>query len=214
MDKFILNLIHRPELVPEYIDISAQEGQTAEVSKANVVKESIDIFRLQQEIAHKNGLRTTIQMTYSSLYNDECIALVKKYHDEFNDEIGHTFLGVNCKEFREKYKSKELAIWLFSMDMKKRIVIDSFERFKEVFGFYPTSTGSYFMDAELINFIKEKYPMVKTAVATCFEEGPKVFRHTNSSWYTLMDGSPWTAWIPSKKNTHAIAEDENDDIAS
>ena len=123
MDKFILNLIHRPELVPEYIDTSAQEGQTAEVSKANVVKESIDIFRLQQEIAHKNGLRTTIQMTYSSLYNDECIALVKKYHDEFNDEIGHTFLGVNCKEFREKYKSKELAIWLFSMDMKKRIVM-------------------------------------------------------------------------------------------
>jgi len=212
MDKFILNLIHRPELVPEYIDTSVQEGQTAEVSKANVVKESIDIFRLQQEIAHKNGLRTTIQMTYSSLYNDECIALVKKYHDKFNDEIGHTFLGVNCKEFREKYKSKELAIWLFPMDMKKRIVIDSFERFKEVFGFYPTSTGSYFMDAELINFIKEKYPMVKTAVATCFEEGPKVFRHTNSSWYTLMDGSPWTAWIPSKKNTHAIAEDENDDI--
>ncbi len=212
MDKFILNLIHRPELVPEYIDTSAQEGQTAEVSKANVVKESLEIFCLQQDIAHQNGLRTTIQMTYSSLYNEECIELAKKYHDEYNDEIGHTFLGLNCKEFRDKYKSKELAIWLFPMDLKKEIVVDSFERFKEIFGFYPTSTGSYFMDAELINFIKEKYPVVKTAIATCFEEGPKVFRHTNSSWYTLMDGSPWTAWIPSKKNTHAIAEDENDDI--
>jgi hypothetical protein len=28
MDKFILNIIHRPELVPEYIDTSAQEGKT------------------------------------------------------------------------------------------------------------------------------------------------------------------------------------------
>jgi len=156
MDKFILNLIHRPELVPEYIDTSAQEGQTAEVSKANVVKESIDIFRLQQEIAHNNGLRTTIQMTYSSLYNDECIELVKEHHAKYKDEIGHTFLGLNCKEFREKYKSKELAIWLFPMDMKKEIVVDSFERFKEVFGFYPTSTGSYFMDAELISFLQRK----------------------------------------------------------
>jgi len=212
MDKFILNVIHRPELVPEYIDTSAQEGETEQVSKKEVINESLDIFRLQQEIAHQNGLKTTIQMTYSSLYHDGCIALVKKYHKEFGDEIGHTFLGLNCKEFRDKYKSKELAIWLFPMDLKQQIVGDSFERFKEIFGFYPTSTGSYFMDAELINFIKAKYPMVKTAIATCFEEGPKIFRHTNSSWYTLMDGSPWTAWIPSKKNTHAIAEDEEDDI--
>jgi len=212
MDKFVLNLIHRPELIPEYIDTDAQEGQSEELSKSAVVSESLDIFRLQQEIAHKNGLKTTIQMTYASLYNDECIELAKKHHAEFGDEIGHTFLGVNCKEFRDKYQSKELAMWLFPMDMKKRIVEDSFERFKEVFGFYPTSTGSYFMDAELINHIKKKYPMVEAAVATCFEEGPKVFRHANYSWYTLMDGSPWTAWIPSKKNTHAIAEDEEDDI--
>ncbi len=212
MDKFILNLVHRPELVPEYIDTDAQEGQSEEVSKIEVVKESIDIFKLQQEIAHKNNLKTTIQMTYASLYNDEIINLVKQHNKEFGDEIGHTFLGVNCKEFREKYNSKELAMWLFPMDMKKKIVVDSFEHFKDVFGFYPTSTGSYFMDAELIIFIKEKYPMIKTAIATCFEEGPKVFRHANYSWYTLMDGSPWTAWIPSKHNTHAIAESEEDDI--
>jgi hypothetical protein len=120
------------------------------------VSESIDIFRLQQEIAHRNDLKTTIQMTYSSLFNEECIELVKNHHEEYGDEIGHTFLGLNCKEFREKFHSKELAIWLFPMDLKQEIVVDSFERFKDVFGFYPTSTGSYFMDAELIRFIKEK----------------------------------------------------------
>ena len=212
MDKFILNVIHSPELVPEYIDTSSQEGEKEQVSKNEVVSESINIFRLQQEIAHQNGLRTTIQMTYSSLYNDECIELVKEHQKKYEDEIGHTFLGLNCKEFREKYKSKEFAMWLFPMDLKKQIVDDSFGLFKKVFGFYPTSTGSYFMDAELINYIKSKYPEIKVAIATCFEEGPKIFRHTNSSWYTLMDGSPWTAWIPSKFNTHAIAESEEDDI--
>ena len=80
MDKFVLNLIHRPELIPEYIDTDAQEGQSEELSKSAVVSESLDIFRLQQEIAHKNGLKTTIQITYSSLYNDECIELAKKHH--------------------------------------------------------------------------------------------------------------------------------------
>ena len=54
MDQFIVNIIHRPELVPEYIDRSIQNGQTEEVSKREVIGESLDIFRLQQEIAHRN----------------------------------------------------------------------------------------------------------------------------------------------------------------
>ena len=57
MDQFIVNIIHRPELLPEYIDRSTQSGQTEEVSKREVIGESLDIFRLQQEIAHRNGLR-------------------------------------------------------------------------------------------------------------------------------------------------------------
>lgn len=212
MDKFILNVIHRPELVPEYINTDAVEGKADDLGAKEVVGESLDIFRLQQDIAHRNGLKCTIQMTYAALYNDEAIALAKQYHEDYGDEIAHTFLGVNCKEFREKYGLKDPAIWLYHMDDKKRIVVDSFERFKEVFGFYPTSTGSYYMDAELIAYIKEKYPTVKIAVATCFEEGPKVFRHANNSWYTIMDGAPWTAWVPSKYNSQAIAENEEDDL--
>jgi hypothetical protein len=77
MDQFIVNIIHRPELLPEYIDRSAQAGQTEELSKREVVSESLDIFRLQQEIAHRNNLRTTIQMTYASLFNHEATALAK-----------------------------------------------------------------------------------------------------------------------------------------
>lgn len=209
---FVLNLIHRPELVAEYIDTVSQAGQSEKLSKESVVNESLEIFKLQQEIAHRHNLRTTIQMTYAALYHEESVALAKEHHKEYGDEIAHTFLGLNCREFREKYQRRDPAIWLYSIADKKRIVIDSFERFHECFGFYPTSTGSYFMDAELVNFIKKKYPMVKIAVATCFEEGPKVFRHANYSWYTIMDGSPWTAWIPSRKNIHAIAESEEDDI--
>lgn len=212
MDDFILNVIHRPELVPEYINTDAVAGKADDLGAKEVIGESLDIFKLQQEIAHRNGLVCTIQMTYAALYNDEAIALAKQYHKEFGDEIAHTFLGVNCKEFREKYGLKDPAIWLYHMDDKKRIAVDSFERFKEVFGFYPASTGSYYMDAELIAFIKEKYPMVKIAVATCFEEGPKVFRHANNSWYTIMDGAPWTAWIPSKYNSAAIACGAEDDL--
>lgn len=209
MNQFVLNLIHRPELTPEYIQ--ADTGENDHAAQA-VAGESLDIFRLQQDIAHANGLKCTIQMTYSALHNKEAVELAKHYHKKYGDEIGHTFLGISCPEFHEKFHHKEIGIWLFPQDMKRAIVDDHFAKFKEAFGFYPASTGSYFMDADLLNYIHENYPDVKAAVATCFEEGPRVYRHTNNTWYTLMEGSPWGPWIPSKKNTHCIAENEADDI--
>jgi hypothetical protein len=97
------------------------------------------------------------------------------------------------------------------MEDKKAIVDDVFGKFYKIFGFYPESTGSYYMDADLINFIKDKYPSVKCAVATCWEEGPKAYHTCNNSWYTFLDGGPWNPWIPSKQNTHAPAANEAED---
>ena len=87
MDKFIVNIIHRPELMPEYINTDAQAGKADELGGQEVVGESLDIFRLQQDIAHANGLKCTIQMTYASLYNDEAIKLAKDYHEKNGDEM-------------------------------------------------------------------------------------------------------------------------------
>jgi hypothetical protein len=212
MSEFYVTIIHRPEMVPEYIQKGAEEGKQEDLARSTVIQESLDIFRTQQQVAHENGLRTTVQMTYASLFNAEAITIAKEHHEKYGDEIGSTFLGLQCKEFRDKFKSKELAIWLFAMEDKKRIVDEVIGRFHEVFGFYPTSTGSYYMDAELVNYVKARYPMIKVAVATCWEEGPKAYHNANNSWYTIFDGSPWNPWIPSKRNIHCPASDEEDDI--
>ena len=211
MGEFILNIVHRPEMVPEYAEKVTGHGQAEDIGRKALLTESLDIFKTQQECAHKNGLKTTIEMTYASLFNDEAVALAKEHHEKYGDEIGLTLLGLPCKEFREKYKTKDFCIWMFSMEDKKAIVQDVFEKFRERFGFYPESTGSYYMDAELINYIKEKYPSVKCAVATCWEEGPKAYHTCNNSWYTLMDGGPWAPWIPSRQNTHAPAANAAED---
>ncbi len=212
MNAFYVTIIHRPEMVPEYIQKEAETGKQEDLSRSGVIQESLDIFRTQQQIAHERGLRTTIQMTYASLFNEEAVAIAKEHHAQYGDEIGSTFLGLQCRQFREKFKSRELAIWLFSLDDKRRIVDEVLGKFYDVFGFYPTSTGSYYMDAELVNYIKTKYPMMKAAVATCWEEGPKAYHNANNSWYTILDGGPWNPWIPSKRNIHCPASDADDDI--
>ncbi len=198
-------------MVPEYAEKVTGHGKEENISRKALLTESLDIFKTQQAIAHKNGIKTTIQMTYASLFNDEAVSLAKEHHEKYGDEIALTLLGLPCKEFREKYKTKDFCIWMFSMEDKKEIVRDVFGKFYDTFGFYPESTGSYYMDAELTNFIKEEYPSVKCAVATCWEEGPKAYHTCNNSWYTLFDGGPWAPWIPSKQNTHAPAADASED---
>lgn len=208
---FVLNIIHRPEMVPEYSEKTTGQGKLENISRKELLNESLDIFKLQQQIAHENGLKTTIQMTYASLFNEEAISLAKEHHEKYGDEIALTLLGLPCEQFRQKYKTKDFCIWMFSEADKKAIVDDVFGKFHDVFGFYPVSTGSYYLDSFTLNYIKSKYPSVECAVATCWEEGPKAYHTCNNSWFTFMDGGPWAPWIPSKAAVHAPAANVQED---
>lgn len=201
---FVVNIIHRPELSPEYAEKALGKGK-------GVRDESLDIFRFQQDCAHKYGLKTTIQITYASLFSDVIIEMAKEDHETYGDEIGLSLLGLPCPEFRQKYHTEDFCIWMFDEKTKEEIIDDVFGKFYEAFGFYPQSTSSYFLDAYTINYIKKNYPSVKCAVATCWEEGPKAYHTCNNSWYTFMDGGPWNPWIPSKVNSHCPAKDSSDD---
>ena len=203
-DKFYVNIIHRPELSPEY-------AQKAMLGAKGEDDESLNIFLFQQKTAHDNGLKTTIQITYASLFSKTIIDIAKEHHKLYGDEIGLSLLGLPCKEFKEKYHTEDFCIWMFSDKQKEEIIDDVFDKFYDAFGFYPASTGSYFLDSYTINYIKKHYPSVKCAIATCWEEGPKAYHTCNNSWYTFMDGGPWNPWIPSKINSHCPAINEKDD---
>ena len=139
-NKFIVNIIHRPELSPEYAEKALGKGK-------DVRDESLDIFRFQQDTAHKYGLKTTIQITYASLFSDVIIEMAKEANREYGDEIGLSLLGLPCPEFKQKYQTEDFCIWMFDDKRKEEIVDDVFGKFYEKFGFYPASTSSYFLDA-------------------------------------------------------------------
>ena len=81
MDKFIVNIIHRPEMVPEYSATVTGQGKEEDIGDKALLTESLDIFKTQQRLAHENGLKVTIQMTYASLFNDEAVEIAKHDHE-------------------------------------------------------------------------------------------------------------------------------------
>ena len=92
MDKFVVNIIHRPEMVPEYSATVTGHGKEEDIGDKALLTESLDIFKTQQECAHKNGLKTTIQMTYASLFNEEAVQLAKEHHEKYGDDFVGTAL--------------------------------------------------------------------------------------------------------------------------
>ena len=79
MDKFVLNLIHRPELVPEYSATVTGQGKEEDIGDKALLTESLDIFKTQQRLAHENGLKVTIQMTYAMMRQLRLRSMTMKY---------------------------------------------------------------------------------------------------------------------------------------
>ena len=79
-NKFVLTLIDRPEMAPEYAQKTTQSGKADDLTSTALLDESLSIFVFQQEEAHKRGLKTTIEMTYASLFSDVVVELAKRDH--------------------------------------------------------------------------------------------------------------------------------------
>ena len=50
MDKFILNVIHRPEMVPEYSATVTGQGKEEDIGDKALLTESLDIFKIQKSL--------------------------------------------------------------------------------------------------------------------------------------------------------------------
>lgn len=183
----IVNIIHRPAAGAQY-----------------------EMFRLQQEFAHRLNLKVTIMMPYDFLFDEKIISDVKMYQSTHGDEAGVWFGEIANARINEVFRCKEPFLWLHTKENKERILTLVLEKFKEVFGYVPSAVGGYHMDAYTMKLLKSLYPEVKTSVAGCFEEGVKVFHGCNNSWYLFNEGMPWNPWYPAKENSLRPAADASE----
>jgi hypothetical protein len=86
---------------------------------------------------------------------------------------------------------------------RERLVDVYMKDFKQIFGYYPKSVGSWFIDAHSLNYMYEKYGIV--ASCNCKDQ-------IGTDGYTLWGGYWNQAYYPSKMNAYMPAQNEEKQI--
>ena len=91
----------------------------------------------------------------------------------------------------------------YTPEEREKLVDTYMARFKEIFGYYPKSAGSWFIDAHTLNYMYEKYGI--TASCNCKDQ-------VGTDGYTMWGGYWSQAYYPSKKNAFMPAQNPENQI--
>jgi hypothetical protein len=168
----------------------------------------------QIKLNTRYGFDNTILLQYDAMLRDDIMAAVDaadKEKTEFGvwieivrplcEKVGIPWRGRNgwgwdwfvMPGFLESYTTEERA----------KLIDELFRFFKEKFGYYPKSAGSWIFDAWSLNYMKEKYGIL--AACICREQDV-------TDAYGLRGGYSNGAYYPSKKNGLSAAVDMKNGI--
>ena len=91
----------------------------------------------------------------------------------------------------------------YTPEEREKLVDVYMRDFKQIFGYYPKSVGSWFIDAHTLDYMAEKYGIV--ASCNCKDQ-------IGTDGYTLWGGYWNQAYYPSKKNAYMPAQTAENQI--
>lgn len=170
------------------------------------VQDDFDTVVYQMEILKQYGLPATYALKYDALIDEKFSKLILENIDEY-DEVG-VWWEID-KQLAEKsgvkWKGKtpvddhvDIGYSLGYKPEEREKMVDTYMRdFKEVFGYYPKSVGSWVIDIVTFKYFKEKYGVV--AGALCRDQ-------IGTDGFTLWGGYFNQAYYPSKLNEYMPAQ--------
>ena len=177
---------------------------TEEVLYQTVVK--------QVEIMKKYRLGGTFLLQYDALLDPRYQTLLKSLPDSSFEiggwwEIPQPLVEHAGLKWRGRYPWDWRANIGFSTGYtpeEREKLVDVYMRdFKEIFGRYPKSVGSWFIDAHTLNYMYQKYGIV--ASCNCKDQ-------IGTDGYTMWGGYWNQAYYPSVKNAYMPAQHEENQI--
>ena len=202
----------KPDTTPKIVNIinfirqcePRDRNITHEVLYNTVVK--------QVEIMQNNNLGGTFLLQYDALINPDYQELMKSLvADDFEVgawwEITQPHIEKAGMKWRGRYPWDWHADVGFSTGYtpaEREVLVDVYmKEFKDIFGYYPKSVGSWFIDAHTLNYMYEKYGII--ASCNCKDQ-------YGTDGYTLWGGYWNQAYYPSKINSYMPAQNAKNQI--
>lgn len=166
----------------------------------------------QLKLINRYNLPATFLLQYDALIKPEYQQLLKSQLNQ-QSEIGGWFEITQPQvedaglEWRGEHSWVSHANIAFSTgytkDEREKLVDAYMEKFKEIFGEYPKSMGSWYIDAHTLNYMYEKYGII--ASCNCKDQ-------IGTDGYTLWGGYWNQAYYPSKLNGYMPAQSQEQQI--
>ena len=165
-----------------------------------------DCTRHQIELLNKNGLPATWALQYDVLINPRYQKLLK---DELstNDEIAAWWeipqplaekAGLKWRGQHEWDPAANVGFSPgYTPDERKKLVDVYMAEFKRIFGYYPRTVGSWYIDEVTLAYMAERYGVI--ASCNCKDQ-------IGTDFYTLWGGYWNQAYYPSRLNAYMPAQ--------
>ena len=167
----------------------------------------------QVELMNKYQVGGTFLLQYDALLDSRYQQLLKSLPDS-SFEIGGWWEIPQplCENAGLKWRGRYPWDWHanvgfsvgYTPEERKKLVDVYMKDFKQIYGCYPKSVGSWFIDAYTLNYMEEKYGIV--ASCNCRDQ-------IGTDGYTLWGGYWNQAYYPSKKNAYMPAQNEENQIS-
>ena len=167
----------------------------------------------QLKLINRYNLPATFLLQYDALIKPEYQQLLKSQLNQ-QSEIGGWFEITQPQVEDAGLKWRGEHSWVshaniafstgYTKDEREKLVDVYMEKFKEIFGEYPKSMGSWYIDAHTLNYMYEKYGII--ASCNCKDQ-------VGTDGYTLWGGYWNQAYYPSKLNGYMPAQSQEQQIS-
>ena len=174
----------------------------------NTQEELYDTYKKQVELCRSYPMPYTFLFQYDAMVKPEYAALVKDDADP-NCELG-VWIELAQEQVEKcgiKWRGRPGFKWdwhvnpgflmAYPLDQRKALIDELFNRFREIFGYYPKSVGSWLLDTYSIEYMTETYGV--DAFCICKDQH-------GTDGYTLWGGYYNQAYYPSKHNMFVPAQ--------
>ena len=176
--------------------------RTFEPRNSDVEKKLLGMTIDQLDMVNEYNLDATFLLQYDALCNVDFVTAIKERAGE-NIELGFWYevvepLTTACgmpyeseRGWRWDWHIKPGFSVSYALPDREKLIDECMRKFKEIFGYYPRTVGSWLLDTHTVNYLAENYDI--DALCYCRDQ-------INTDAYTFVGGYFNQGYYPSKNN--------------